>query len=89
MMKDKNQCNACRMVLEEETVRYGGMILEYRLLICRKRIDRFRIRITQGEESAEYGIGDRLEAALERYRLLVRGRVTPCCLREVLEELCG
>ena len=86
---EQKGCVGCRMVVEEETVRYGGMLLQYHLLICKDEAERYRIRVSLGEETAEYCIGDRVEVALERYRKLVRGRVTPCCLGEVLEELCG
>ena len=86
---EEQACAKCRMVIEEEAVRYGGMILQYCLLICKGEAERFRIRVSVGVEAAEYGIGDCLDTALEYYRILVRGRVTPCCLGEVLEELCG
>ena len=82
-------CGRCRLILEEETVSFGGMVLIYQLLACRGGEERFRIRVSLGEESDECWIGDRIGDALERYRQLVRGCVTPCCLREVLEDLCG
>jgi len=88
-MKETMNCVGCRRILEQETVAFGGMLLEYRLLLANDGGDRFRVRVALGSEAAEYGIGDQLASALERYRLLVRGTVTPCCLREVLEVLCG
>lgn len=88
-MKEDASCKGCRRILEQETVAFGGMLLEYRFWLASGSEERFRVSVTLGSESAEYGLGDRLAPALERYRLLVRGRVTPCCLQEVLEELCG
>ena len=86
---EQHGCKECKLVLEEETVSFGGMVLHYQLLVCPEGMDRFRIRVALGEESDECWIGDRIGDALERYRQLVRGCVTPCCLREVLEDLCG
>ena len=86
---EQHSCRECKLILQEETVGFGGMVLRYQLLVCPEGTDRFRIRVTLGEESDECWIADRIEHALERYRLLVRGCVTPCCLREVLDDWCG
>ena len=74
--------------LTEETVGFGGMLLEYSLLGYPVRGDRFRICVLLGSERAEFGVGNNLERALSIYRTVVRGRVTPCGLEDVLQDLC-
>ena len=76
------------VLLKEEVVSFGGMLLEYRLFVCNTYADRFRIRVAKGEERAEYGVGNDLDVALRYYRAVVRGRVTPCGLFDVMCELC-
>ena len=80
-------CTDCSMTLEEETVIFGGMLLTYQLLICNSSTDRFRLRIRSGEERSEVALGSRVELALRLYRTVVRGRVTPCGLPDVISEL--
>ena len=74
--------------LTEETVGFGGMLLEYSLLGYPVRADRFRICVLLGSERAEFSVGNNLERALRIYRTVVRGRVTPCGLSDVLQDLC-
>lgn len=74
--------------LTEETVGFGGMLLEYSLLGYPVRGDRFRISVLLGSERAEFSVGNDLERALGIYRTIVRGRVTPCGLGDVLQDLC-
>ena len=77
------------LVLTEKTVSFGGMLLEYRLLGYAAYANRFRICILMGEERAEYAVGNDLDTALQLYHAVVGGRVTPCGLRDVLDDLCG
>lgn len=86
MIKDSTQ-HSKSIVLAEETVRFGGMILDYRLAAYPSRNERFRIRITSGDERAESAIGNDIEAALRAYRAILRGRVTPCGLEDVVYDL--
>lgn len=74
-------------ILAQETVRFGGMILDYRLVAYQSRTERFRIRITSGEERVESTIGNDIEAAVRVYRAVLRGRVTPCGLEDVMYDL--
>ena len=76
------------VTLAEETISFGGMLLEYRLLVRNTYADRFRVTVALGEERAESGVGNDIEAALGRFRSVVHGRVTPCTLSEVLCDLC-
>lgn len=75
------------ITLAQETVRFGGMILDYRLNAYPSRIERFRIRITSGDECAESTIGNDIDAALRIYRAILHGRVTPCGLDDVMYDL--
>ena len=89
MMKKRNcNCNACRLTLEEETVSFGGMLLKYQLLICNGEDTKFYIRVATGDEHMEAALGNRVDPALKLYRAIVRGRVTPCGLQDVLSDLC-
>lgn len=87
-MKNTEQSAPNGILLKEETVSFGGMLLEYRLMVCNTYADRFRIRVQKGEERAEYSLGNDVEEAIRRYRAVVRGRVTPCGLEDVMLELC-
>lgn len=86
-MKNAEQKTENGILLKEETVSFGGMILEYRLLVCNTYADRFRIRVQKGEERAEHSLGNDVEEAIRQYRAVVRGRVTPCGLEDVMCEL--
>ena len=88
-MKHFEACRGCRMVLEEESVTFGGMLLRYQLLVCNGGASRFLVRVSLGEEHTEAELGGRMETALSLYHTLVRGRVTPCGLSEVMADLCG
>lgn len=75
------------IVLAQETVRFGGMLLDYRLVASTSETDRFQIQISTGAEQAESGAGSDIEAALRAYRAVLRGRVTPCGLADVMYDL--
>ena len=40
------------VTLAEETISFGGMLLEYRLLVRNTYADRFRVTVALGEERA-------------------------------------
>ena len=61
-------------------------MLEYRLLACDTYADRFRVQITSGQEQSESGLGNEIGSALETYRAVVNGRVTPCALDDVMYD---
>lgn len=86
MKNERSEANA--ITLTEEIISFGGMMLEYRLIACNTYADRFRIRVILGEERAEYGMGNDIDLALKCYRAVVRGRVTPCGLSDVMYDLC-
>ncbi len=76
------------VTLTEEIISFGGMLLKYSLIASNTYVDRFRIRVMLGDERAEYGTGNDIDLALKRYRAVVRGRVTPCGLSDVMYDLC-
>ena len=73
--------------LAQKCVTVGGMSLEYRFLYRRSSAVRFSIRVDNGEETEEAGLCNDLCAAVERYRALIRGFVTPCTLRDIAEDM--
>lgn len=75
------------VTLEEETVSFGGMMLEYRLLASDTVADKYRIRIISGGERSESCVGSHIDSALKCYRAVVSGRVTPCGLQDVMYDL--
>lgn len=75
------------ILLAQETVSFGGMLLDYRLVACQSPSERFRICVASGDERVESVIGNDLEAALRTYRTVLQGRVTPCALEDVMYDL--
>lgn len=75
------------IVLAQETIRFGGMILHYRLAAYHSQTERFRIRVETGGEAAESSVGSDIETALRAYRMILGGRVTPCVLEDVMYDL--
>lgn len=75
------------IVLTQETVHFGGMILDYRLVACPSQTERFRICVTSGNETVESALGCDIETALRIYRAILGGRVTLCGLEDVLCDL--
>lgn len=75
------------IVLTQEAVCFGGMLLDYRLVAYHSQTERFRIRITSGAETVESTVGNDIEAALRAYRAILNGRVTPCGLEDVMYDL--
>ena len=88
IMKKTQNCNACQFILEEETVSFGGMLLKYQFLACNNYDLRFHVRVDSGKEHVEATLGNRLDPALKLYRAIVRGRVTPCGLHDVVSDRC-
>ena len=82
----KMNCEACKLTLEEETVSFGGLLLNYRLLVCGGEKSRFLVRITSGGEQMEAELGNQVTPALKLYHAIVRGRVTPCGLPDVMAD---
>ncbi len=77
-----------QMILQEEAVLYGGLSLLYRFIAERcMRQTRYLISIELRGERADSYLGEDLLRAWEVYSKIVRGAVTPCSLREVLEDL--
>ena len=75
------------MVLVEDVVRFGGMHLLYSLEVRRGDAgNSFAIRISKGDETAVAGAGSSLDYAMECYRRIVRGIVTPCTLEDVMSD---
>ena len=85
-MRKAQNCNGCQLTLEEETVSFGGMLLKYQFLACNGAELRFMVRIVSGQERMEAVLGNRIDPALKLYRAIVRGRVTPCGLQDVVSD---
>lgn len=79
-----NQNLIGKITLRDETVLFGGMLLRYRLLLSEGAEERFSVRISKGEEATETGVGNEISAALDCYFALLRGRVTPCALPDIM-----
>ena len=88
-MKKQSACRNCQLTLEEETVSFGGMLLKYQFAVCNDETPRFLVRITSGQERMEAILGNRIDHSLKLYRAIVRGRVTPCGLHDVVTDYCG
>ena len=85
-MRKTRTCSGCQLTLEEETVSFGGMLLKYQFLVCNEAELRFVVRVILGEEHMEAALGNRIDPALKLYRAIVRGRVTPCGLHDVVSD---
>ena len=85
-MKKNMNCDACKLTLEEETVSFGGLLLNYQLLVCNGKGSRFRVRVASGGEHMEAELGNQVTPALKLYHAIVRGRVTPCGLPDVIAD---
>ncbi len=76
------------IVLCEDHVYFGGMQLTYRFLLLQGEVmHRYSISISLGEETCEAEAGSDLMCALEHYRRIREGYVTPCGLDDVMQEL--
>ncbi len=87
MRMDQSTKQDC-VTLAEETVSFGGMHLKYTLTVDDRFSERFRVAVSSGEERSESGAGNELGFALNTYRAVLHGRVTPCCLEDVMCDLC-
>lgn len=87
-MKTQHNCNTCQLILEEETVSFGGMLLKYQFAVCNGKDLHFLVRVASGREQVEAPLGDRIDPSLKLYRAIVRGRVTPCGLHDVVTDHC-
>ena len=86
-MKNQQERRICRVTLEEETVSFGGMLLKYQLFVRNCEEGRFLIHVQSGDEHMEAVLGNRVDSALKLYHAIVRGRVTPCGLQDVVDDL--
>ncbi len=87
-MKQLLEGTETEVTLAEDHIYFGGMHLDYRLSVRDANAGReFIIFVGKGSEHQEAGAGRELERALECYRRVVRGGVTPCTLCDVLEDL--
>ncbi len=76
------------VVLSEDHICFGGMHLVYQLLVCPADLQRrFCICIRKEEECAQAPLGSDLTRAMDCYRRIVEGSVTPCALEDVLADL--
>lgn len=75
------------MVLAQDIVRFGGMQLFYSLAV-KKSVpnNHFVISVFLDGETASVNAGDDLDLALEHYRRVVSGIVTPCTLEDVMSD---
>ena len=84
----KKLTNRHTIALCEDHVYFGGMHLTYRLLLCPGEVmHRYFVSISLGEETCEAEAGNDLSRALCHYQRIRDGRVTPCGLDDVMQEL--
>ncbi len=84
-MVQKGDCRA--LILTQDHVRFGGMQLEYTLSV-REGVpsNRFEVCVRMECEETVADAGDRLDFAMECYRRIVSGIVTPCTLGDVMRD---
>ena len=76
------------ITLCEDHVYFGGMQLTYRLLLTPGEVmHRYSVSISLCDETCEAEAGNDLLSALENYQRIREGRVTPCGLDDVMQEL--
>ncbi len=74
-------------ILREEEGFAGELFCTYRLLVRRERL--FYVSITMGDEEAHAAVGEDFLAAVRIYDSVVRGRVTPITLGDVVQDMRG
>ena len=87
-MKKAQNISLEKIILDEETVSFGGMLLNYQFAVCSNDSPRFYVRVAIGQEHMEAPLGDRIDPSLKLYHAIVRGRVTPCGLHDVVADYC-
>lgn len=76
------------VLLTEDHVYFGGMNLTYELRMITERVARrFLIRVEKADEFCVAELGGDLVRAVEHYRRVVDGTVTPCALEDVLQDI--
>ena len=84
----KKATNYSIITLYEDHVYFGGMQLTYRLLLLPGEVmNDYSISISLGKETCEAEAGNDLLLAIEHYQRIREGRVTPCALDDVMQEL--
>ena len=74
-------------ILADAVIRYGGMLLRYRLIDTGEIAERFHVVAVNGRECAEFPVGDDICFASDCYRAVRDGSVTPCTLGDVIADL--
>ena len=76
-----------RLLIKEETLHRRRMLLTYRLwsVGCGRR-SYYLISITGNGDTAEARASSDAEIAMEEFRTVVKGTVTPCTLEDVLAD---
>lgn len=72
--------------IQEETVVYQGLCLQYQLLQDAGK-GGYSLAVTLGKERVAVALGEDFFFAGECYRLARDGGVTPCTLADVVEDL--
>ena len=76
------------ITLCQDHVYFGGMQLTYRLLLTPGEVmHRYSVSISLCDETCEAEAGDDILLALAHYQRIREGRVTPCGLDDVMQEL--
>ena len=84
----KKASNGQRIILCEDHVFFGGMQLNYQLLLLPHELqNQYYIAVLLAGERCEADAGGDLERALRQYRRIREGCVTPCGLDDVMREL--
>ncbi|MBQ3483580.1 MAG: hypothetical protein IJA78_05330 [Clostridia bacterium] len=86
MLADAPFCTECSAV-REERVCAKGILLLYRLWVCRTGAMEYAVEIATKRETRFAFLGRDLTAASQTFTLLVNGAVTPNTLEDVLEDL--
>ena len=76
-----------QIILADEGIRYGGMCLRYQLVDTGEIAERFHVIAVNGEERAEFPVGNDICFASDCYRAVRDGGVTPCTLGDVIADL--
>ena len=88
-MKKNHQENSASegMVLIQDVVRFGGMQLLYALSV-KKSVpnNHFEVSVCMDGETAVADAGEDIDLAMEHYRRVVAGIVTPCTLEDVTSD---
>ena len=86
-------CQGCKEqlfrieILREEKRTVAGRAAVYRLCVCCFSVPQYAVEVIFGEERSAAYLGEDKKASAGLFELLVCGEVTPCTLRDIVEDL--